>query len=135
MKPPARQGLSTGQSHQLVFTGIRWVGVQMRLDTEEEQEFREFLPLRPRGAQVTVDTFDPTAQVTITGRVLSPARKLDPTAAPPQLWIEGQTVKVDDSGKFSTSVALHEGPDQVTFRALDATKLAGRGYVTTYLPL
>ncbi|MCA9705263.1 MAG: S8/S53 family peptidase [Myxococcales bacterium] len=130
---PESAEFSTDQRH--VFRVLRrWVGHNLTLIDDREVEFTEFLPLRPRGAQVLLDPFEPQAgEQTLTGRVLSPARVLDP-GAEVEAWCNGESLEVGGDGSFTATATLHAGTDQIHVRALDATGLAGRGYVSTWTP-
>jgi hypothetical protein len=125
--------VTTGARTQIPIAAMRWSGESKRLDTGELHAFSHFLRLAPRGPRVLVDPFVPAASVTISGTVFSPARALDPSATV-QAWVDGQATTVGTDGRFTATVALHPDKDQVTFRAVDATKLEGRGYVETLLP-
>lgn len=124
---------STDQRH--VFRVLRrWIGHNLALVDDRVVEFTEFLPLRPRGAQVLLDPFEPQAgPLTLAGRVLSPARVLDPSAEV-QAWCNGEAFEVGGDGSFAAATTVHPGTDQIHVRALDATGLPGRGYVSTWTP-
>lgn len=124
---------STDQRH--VFRVLRrWIGHNLALIDDRVVEFTEFLPLRPRGAQVLLDPFEPQAgELTLSGRVLSPARVLDPSAEV-EAWCNGEPLEVGGDGSFATSTTVHPGTDQIHVRALDPTGLPGRGFVSTWTP-
>lgn len=135
--PPTinRPGLSTGQKHHIRVASRDWTGVLRRLIDDREGDFRAHLPLRPRGPQVVIDPFEPTAaRVSVRGTVFSPGRVLDPTSQV-EAWIDGAAVAgITEDGRFGAQVTLHEGHDQIHVRAKDATQREGRGYVGTWIP-
>jgi len=130
---PKPSRVATGKRH--VFeVRRRWIGQHKFLIDERVVEFTEFLPFRPRGAQVLLDPFEPAAgTITLSGQVLSAARVLDPQATL-KAWCDGNEVTVERDGSFTATTKLHAGTDQIHVRAEDATRLAGRGYVATWTP-
>jgi hypothetical protein len=112
----------------------RWIGYSRSLFDDRTVEFKEFLPFRPRGAQVVLDPFEPqTGDNTISGMVLSPARELDP-GSDLQVWCDGQSISLNGSNSFQFDANLHAGADQIHVRALDATLLQGRAFIGTWIP-
>lgn len=135
--PPtvSRPNLATGQKHHIRVASRDWTGVLRRLIDDREGDFKSHLPLRPRGPQVVIDPFVPTAaKVSVRGTVFSPGRVLDPKADV-EAWIDGTAVAgITEEGRFGAQVTLHEGHDQIHVRAKDTTKREGRGYVGTWVP-
>jgi len=123
----------SGRRHIFVIRPPRWVGQNRNLFNDYINEFTEFIPLHPRGAQVLIDPFDARAgEVSITGRIVSPAKVLNP-AAQIEAWCDGVPITLDED-LISTTTSLHSGTDQIHIRARDDTGLQGRAYVCTWTP-